>query len=94
MWAFKLETRGIRDFYRSGRPPIDHIDGDVMPLLRTFPFHTVRTLAEKLSARPSTILHHLRDSLGLKPSQFRFVPLELTCQLKEKQVVICRELLK
>jgi hypothetical protein len=61
----------IHDFHRSERLPINHINNNIIFLVRTFPFHTVCTLAEMLSVNPSTILHHLRDSFGLKPYHFR-----------------------
>jgi hypothetical protein len=90
----KLERTEIHDFHRNVRPHIDHIDDNVMFLLHAFPFHTVCNLGETLSIRPSTILHHLRNSLDLQPYHFRWVSHELTCHLKEKRVVICRELLE
>jgi hypothetical protein len=60
----------LHDFHRNGKPLIDHIDEDIVSRLRTFPFHTVSTLAETLSVSPRIILHHLRDSLGFKHDHF------------------------
>jgi hypothetical protein len=91
MRNFKLGRTKIHDFHRSGRAPIDHIDDDIMFLLCIFPFHTVRTLTETLNIGPNTILHHLHNSLGLKPCRFCRVPHELTCHLKEKRVTMCRD---
>jgi hypothetical protein len=65
-----------------------------MFLLLTFPFHTVRTLAEILSLSPGRMLHHVRYSLGFKLYHFRWMPHELASYLKEKRVVICGELLE
>jgi hypothetical protein len=50
------------------------------------------SLAETLRVGASTILHHLCDSLGSKPFHFRRVLHELTHLVKEKRVVMCREL--
>jgi hypothetical protein len=63
----KLRRTVSHDFHRNGKRPIDHIHDDIMFLLRAFPSHRVPTLAETLRVSPSTILHHLRDSLSLKP---------------------------
>jgi hypothetical protein len=49
MRNFKFGRTEIHDFHRSERPLIDHIDHDIMFLLRTFSFHTIHTLAETLS---------------------------------------------
>jgi hypothetical protein len=89
-----LERTEIRDFPRSGRPPIAQIDDDIMFLLSTFPFHTVHTPVETFGVSPSRILRHVRNSLGFNHYHFRWVPHELTSHLKEKRVVICRELLE
>jgi hypothetical protein len=91
---FQLTRTEIHDFYRSGRRPVDHIDDDILFLLRMFPFHRVHTLAETLRVSPSTILYHLRNSLGLKRYHFRWVLQELRCHLKEKIVAMCRELME
>jgi hypothetical protein len=47
-----------------------------------------------VSISPSTILHHLRDSLALKPDHFRWLLHKLTCDLKEKRVMMCCKLLQ
>jgi hypothetical protein len=94
MRNFKLGRTEIHDFDRSAKSPIDHIDDDILFLLRTFPFHTVRTVAEPLIVRPSPIPRYLRGSLGSQCYHFRCVPCELTFHLKEKRVVMCHELLK
>jgi hypothetical protein len=65
-----------------------------MFLLFAFPFRTVPTLAETIHVRPSTILNPLHDSLGVKLYHIRCVPRELACHLKEKRVVMCRDLLE
>jgi hypothetical protein len=90
----KLERTEIHDIHRIGRPIIDHVDDDIMVLLRTFPLHIVRTPAETLRVSSSTILHPLRGSLGSTASYCRCVPHELASHLKEKRVVMCRELLE
>jgi hypothetical protein len=84
----------MRDFHRNGRHPVDHIDDDRLCLLRTFPFPILRTLAENAGVSLSTILQDLPDSLGLTLYHFRRVPHELKRPLKEKRVVISRELLE
>jgi hypothetical protein len=67
MLSFSLGRMEIHGFRRSERPPINDIDDDIMFLLRSFPFLTVRAFAETLSVSPTTILQNLRNSLGVKP---------------------------
>jgi hypothetical protein len=84
----------MRDFHRSGRPPIDHLDDDILFLLRAFPFPTLCTLAENASVSASTILQDFLDSIGVSLHHFRCVAHELKHPLKEKRVMISRELLE
>jgi hypothetical protein len=94
MRTLKLGRTEIHEFHRSERLPLDHIDDDMMFLPNSVSFSTVRTPDETLRLRASTILHHLRKSFGVKPYHFRSVPHELTYSLKEKRVIMCRQLLK
>jgi hypothetical protein len=70
MRNFILQRTEIHDFHQHGMPPIDHFDDDIILLLRAFALCTVRTLPETFGLGASTILYHLRDSLGSKPYHF------------------------
>jgi hypothetical protein len=56
----------LYDEPRSGGPPIDLLDIKIMSQPKKKPFHSAYSLAELLSVSPTTILNHLRDSLGMQ----------------------------
>jgi hypothetical protein len=62
-------------------------------LLDERPFHSTYSIAEALGASLLTILSHLRESLGLKIFHLRWIPHELTTNLRQIRMEICRELL-
>jgi hypothetical protein len=84
----------IQDLHRSGSPPIDDIDDNIVFLLRAFPFHIVCTLADSLSLSQSAILSHLREFLSRKLDDCCGMPHELTCPLKTKRIIMRGELLE
>jgi biotin operon repressor len=51
---------------RSGRPLIDFLDIRILALLGDKPFHSAHSIAHALGISHSTILRHLRKSLGMK----------------------------
>jgi hypothetical protein len=61
---------------RSGRPPIDFLKIRNLALLDEQPFHSTYSIAEALSVSHSTILSHLRESLGMKIFLLRWIPRE------------------
>jgi hypothetical protein len=56
----------MHDDQRSGRRPIDFFDIRILVLLDEQPFHSTYSIAEALCISQSTILSHLRESLGKK----------------------------
>jgi hypothetical protein len=83
----------LDDEPRSGRPPIDFLDISILSSLEKPPFHTAYSLAEILDFSPTTILNHLRDSLGMKLFHLRWMPNQLTQQLRTSRIHKCQELL-
>jgi histone-lysine N-methyltransferase SETMAR len=78
---------------RAGRPPIDFLDIQILSNLEKYPFHSAYSLAEILKVSHATILKHLHDALGMKHFHLRWIPHQLTEQLRAERVKKCRDLL-
>jgi hypothetical protein len=84
----------LDDEPRLGRPPIDFLDIQILSFLQKQPFHSEYSLAEILDVSHTTILNHLRDSLRMKLFHFRWIPNQLTEQLRASRIQKCQELLE
>jgi AraC-like DNA-binding protein len=91
---FRCGREGIGDQPRSGRPPIDDPDADILCVLHHSPFETVRSIAEEVGVSSATVHRRLTESLELQPRFLKWVPHLLTCDLKTKRVELARELLE
>jgi hypothetical protein len=78
---------------RSGSPLIDFLDIQIMALLDEQPFHSAYSIVEALHVSHSTILSPLRESLGLKNCNLRWIAHELSTSLRQIPMETCRELL-
>jgi hypothetical protein len=58
----------LYDGSSSGHPLTDFIDTKILAALEGAPFYSVPLLAEAVGVCYSTIIRHLRDSLGMKTS--------------------------
>jgi hypothetical protein len=83
----------LYDEPQSGGPPIDLLDIKIMSQPEKNPFHSAYSLAELLSVSHTTILNHLRDSLGMQLFHLRWIPHGLSEQLCAVRVQKCQELL-
>jgi hypothetical protein len=83
----------LDDEPRSGRPPIDFLDIQILSSLEKQPFHSAYSLADIFDVSHMTILNHLRDSLGTKLLHLRWIPNHLTGQLRDNRIQKCQELL-
>jgi hypothetical protein len=83
----------LDDERRSGRPPIDFLDIQILSSLEKQSFHSAYLLAEILDVSDTTILNHLHDSLGMKFFHLRWIPNQLTEQLRVSRIQKCQELL-
>jgi hypothetical protein len=63
---FVCGREDIEDDYRSGRPPIDHLDTKILACLESEPFQSTYSLAEALGVSQATVLNRLHSSLGMK----------------------------
>jgi hypothetical protein len=64
----------IHDEHRSGRPPVDFLDIQILSNLEKYPFHSAYSLAEILKVSHATILKHLHEALGMKHFHLRWIP--------------------
>jgi hypothetical protein len=74
---------------RSGRPPIDFLDIQILSSIEKQPFHSAYSLAEILDVSHTTILNHLRNSLGMKLFHLCWIPNLLTEQLRASRTQKC-----
>jgi hypothetical protein len=81
------------DESRSGRSRIDFLDIQILSLLEKQPFPSAYSLAEILGVSHTTILNHLRNSLGMKLFRLRWIFNQLTEQLRASKIQKCQELL-
>jgi hypothetical protein len=61
----------IHDELRSGWPPVDFLDIQILSNLEKYPFHSAYSLAEILKVSHATILKHLHEALGMKHFHLR-----------------------
>jgi AraC-like DNA-binding protein len=64
-----------------------------MALLDEESFYSLYSIAEALGVSHSTVLGHLRDSLGMNIFHLCWVSHELTTNLRQIRMESCRELL-
>ena len=95
-WVKKFENGDfqISDRPRSGRPPRADLSSLVQQELEGSPFMSAHALAEELGENRSTIRNVLKNHLGLTKLSLRWVPHELTPELKEKRLHGAKDLLE
>jgi hypothetical protein len=79
----------LHDDPRAGHPPTDLIDITIVSALEREAFHSAHSLAEIVGVSYSIVIRHLRDSLGTKNFHFRWVPHQLTPDLRLRRREIC-----
>jgi hypothetical protein len=76
----------MHDEPRSGRPPVDFLDIQILSNLGKCPFHSAYSLAEILNLSQATILKHLHDALAMKHFHLRWIPRPLTEALSDERM--------
>jgi hypothetical protein len=74
---------------RSERQPIDFLDIQILSSLEKKPFHSACSLVELFDVPHTTIVNHLRDWLGMKLFHLRWIPNQLTEQLRASRIQKC-----
>lgn len=82
---FKLGRVNVDNNKSTGRPPLEYLDAKIIKLLIDYPFSSIRSIAEELHESHSTIFDHITKTLGYKNRSLKWVPHELTCDMKEKR---------
>jgi hypothetical protein len=83
----------MHDEPRSGRPRVDFLDIQILSNLEKYPFHSAYSLAEIRKVSHAMILKHLHDALGMKRFHLRWIPHQLTGQLRAERIKKCHGLL-
>ena len=77
--AFKEGRKNVSDMPRSGHPPVSDNDiHAVSTLVETGRNFTIRKLAQETGLAPSTVLHILKDRLGMRKIASKWVPRDVT----------------
>jgi hypothetical protein len=93
MGEVRRSLEDLRDEHRSGRPPLDHIDTQILHILSKYPFESARSIAQTLSTSHSVVLYHLHEVLGFKNFHLRWVPHFLIDDLRLKRKQVAREMI-
>jgi hypothetical protein len=91
---FDCGRQNLHNDPRSGRPPIDYLDVKIIACLVREPFSSAHSLAEALDMSPATVLSRLHHPLGMNHFHLRWVPHQLTDDLRQVRVAKCGELLR
>jgi hypothetical protein len=86
--------QNLNDDPRSGRLPIDHLDAKIIARLEREPFSSRYSVAEALDVFPATLLSRFHNSLGTKFFDLRWVPHQLTDDIRQVRVAKCGEILR
>jgi hypothetical protein len=87
-WAqqIKLGRNDLFSTHSAGRPALDHIDAMIFDAITKEPFHSVRSLAERVGFPTTTVYRHLTDNLGFHSYISKWIPHMLTNDLREKRI--------
>jgi hypothetical protein len=83
----------MHDERRSRWPPVHCIDIQILSNLEKHRFHSAYSLAEIHPVSRAMILKHLHDACGMKHFHLRWIPHQLTEQLRAERMKKCQDLL-
>jgi hypothetical protein len=72
------------DEIRSGRHPLDDLDGKILAMIDKSPFESTHSIATRLFVAYSTVLQHLHEFMWFKWFHLYWIPHQLTGDFQEK----------
>jgi hypothetical protein len=93
LYEIKLHRSDLSDRPNSRRRLLEDIDAQILQVLETEPWSSVRTIAEFLKIPASTVHLHLTTSLNTKGRYFKWIPHFLGDDLRVKRLQGARQLL-
>jgi hypothetical protein len=95
-WLVEIRRgrQDLHDFQSSGRPPLDHIDAQILAALEKWPFKSCRSLALRLACDFKTVHNDLVDSFGFRSVDLRSVPHVMTPDLTRRRREGARTMLR
>jgi DNA-binding MurR/RpiR family transcriptional regulator len=86
-WITEIRSgrQDLHDKICSGRSPLDNLDSKIVAILDKTPFESSRSISARLNVMQSTVLRYLDKSLGFKSFHLRWVPNQLTDDLRQKR---------
>lgn len=93
--SFRKGRQGIEDEPRTGRPvTISTVLKRVRDLVAKNPYATFDEIVEQTSISRGSVFRIIHEALVLRKITSRYVPHQLTLEMRQKRVAFCRENLK
>ena len=90
---FKVGRNMIEDAARSGRPKEISYRFIIQSLVEDDPYISARQIAKATYIPLTTVLDILKNELGYNYRHLRWIPHQLTCQMKKNRVTQCTQIL-
>lgn len=90
---FKVGRNTIEDSARSGRPKEISYRFYIQSLVEDDPYISARQIAKTACIPLTTVLDILKNELGYNYRHLRWIPHQLTCQMKKNRVTQCTQIL-
>lgn len=90
---FKVGRNTIEDAARSGRPKEISYRFNIQSLVEDDPYISARQIAKATYIPLTTVLDILKNELGYNYRHLRWIPHQLTCQMKKNRVTQCTQIL-
>jgi hypothetical protein len=74
MGEVRRSLEDFRDEHRSGMPPLDHIDTQILHIFGKSTFEWAPLIAQTFNTSHRVVLHYLHQVLGFKYFHLRWIP--------------------